>query len=60
MLRREALEIGGEAEVVEDTEATSNALGDLEEAVNSFDGGISQTGLHESDDAVKVVFDGGG
>jgi hypothetical protein len=38
------LEISGETEVMEVTKATGDALSHLEQAVNGFDGGISQAG----------------
>ena len=39
------LEIGGEAEVMEVTKATRNALSHLGETVNGFDRGIRQAGF---------------
>ena len=43
-MKTAGLEIGGEAEVMEVTKATRNALSHLEETVNAFDGGIRQAG----------------
>lgn len=52
-------EVGGESEVEENTEATGDTLGDLEQAVEGLNGGVGQAGLHEGNDSVKVGFDGG-
>ena len=51
------LEIGGEAEVMEVTKATRNALSHLEETVNGFDRGIRQAGFQVGQDAVEMFFE---
>src|SRR5512145_1012765 len=51
------LEISGETEVMEVTKATGDALSHLEQAVNGFDGGISQAGVQIGQDAVEVFFE---
>ena len=54
------LEISGDTEVMEVTKAPGNALSHLEEAVNGFDGGISQAGFKIGQDAVEVFFESSG
>jgi hypothetical protein len=54
------LEISGDTEVMEVAKATGDALSHLEEAVNGFDGGISQAGFQIGQDAVEVFFESSG
>lgn len=54
------LEISGDAEVMEITKATGDALSHLENAVNGFDGGISQAGVEIGQDAGEVLFERAG
>jgi hypothetical protein len=54
------LEISGDAEVMEVTKATCDALSHLEEAVDRFTGGISQAGFEISQNTVEVFFERSG
>ena len=56
-MKTAGLEIGGEAEVMEVTKATRNALSHLEETVNGFDRGIRQAGFQVGQDAVEMFFE---
>src|SRR5512134_1577648 len=53
-----SLEVGGEAEVVEIAEALRDAFGQLEQAVDGFDGGVGEPGLQIGEDAGEMALDG--
>ncbi len=52
-----SFEIGGEAEVVEVAKAAGHALGRLEDAIDGFDGRVSQAGFHKGEDAAEMMLD---
>ena len=56
-MKTAGLEISGEAEVMEVTKATRNALSHLEETGNGFDRGIRQAGFQVGQDAVEMFFE---
>ena len=51
------LEISGDSEVKEVTKATGDALSHLEDAINGFNGSISQAGFEIGQNAVEVFFE---